>query len=845
MNNRKRALKSPRQAENPVTGPAIPELQECGRLLDALRESEVRSQLAIEGSGDGVWDWNVQTNEAYFSPQWKQILGFSDDELSSSVNEWASRVHPDDIRFVTTELQRHMAGETASYSTEHRVQCKNGTYKWILGRGRIISRTADGKPLRMVGTHTDVTGRRQMENALKESRQRYMAVFDKSPIAIMYYDADGRLEMLNEACTTMFGLIDSGAIKGLCLFDDPNITQETKARLRQGQVVRSEFDFSFDLVRRSNFYPTTKRGIRRIDSVIAPLVDTGHIIGYVAQAQDITEQKRTERAFKQSEANFATFFNSVDSFLMVIDMSGDIIMMNDAVCERLGYTRDELVGTPVVRLHPESKRREAEQRLHEVLQGRADSCPLPFVTSDGREIPCETHVTRGRWNRQEVLFCVGKDISALTFSEEKFSKMFHGNTAVMMLSTLHDSRLIDVNEAFLTGFGYGTREEVVGKTLEELAFFTNPADRQTLRAQALNEGRMGPCEARVLTRQGETRYGLVSGEVLDVQNTKYLITTAIDITYRKQIEEALRQEREFSNSAIDSLPGIFYLLDLDGRLRRWNKNAETISGYAAAGIAGMHCTHFFTREHKSIVAESVRKTFAQGHDAIEADIVAKNGTRTPYFFSGRRITLNGKRYVIGLGMDISNLKDLEQELRVHQDQLEQKIAERTQELETNREELETKTRTLEEVNTALKVLLRQIGEDKKDLEARFVSNIKQLVLPYVEKVKRGRLDHWQQSCLSIIETNLNEIVSPLTQALGQLGLTPRETQIAALIKEGKTTKEIAEIIGVAPSAIDTNRNRIRHKLKLNNKKVNLQAYLQGINGGPALAATPPTPSQKG
>jgi PAS domain S-box-containing protein len=529
-------------------------------------------------------------------------------------------------------------------------------------------------------------------------------------------------------------------------------------------------------------------------------------------------------------------------------MSGDIVMMNDAVCERLGYTRDELIGTPLVKLHPEDKRQEAARALRAMLHGREEYHPPSFVTKDGREIPIESRITRGRWNGQDMLFGVSKDISALTSSEEKFSKMFHSNAAVMMLSTLHDSRIIDVNEAFLATFGY-VRDEVVGKTLDEITFFPNPADREPLRAQALKEGRMNGGEMAVITKQGEIRYGLVSGEVLDVQNKKYLITTGVDITYRKQVEEALRQEREFSNSAIDSLPGIFYLLDIDGNLHRWNKNAETVTGHSSAEIERMHFTHFFSGEQRWAVVEGVRKAFAQGYDALEADVVSKNGAKTPYFFSGRRVTLKGRQYVIGLGMDISNLKNLEQELRTHQDHLEQKIAERTQELETNREELETKTRTLEEVNTALKVLLRQIGEDKKDLEARFVSNVKQLVLPYVEKVKRGRLDHWQQSCLSIIQTNLNEIVSPLTQSLGQLGLTPRETQIAALIKEGKTTKEIAEIIGVAPSAVDTNRNRIRHKLKLNNKKVNLQSYLQSIMGARVAPSTGKaggaTPSTKG
>ena len=114
------------------------------------------------------------------------------------------------------------------------------------------------------------------------------------------------------------------------------------------------------------------------------------------------------------------------------------------------------------------------------------------------------------------------------------------------------------------------------------------------------------------------------------------------------------------------------------------------------------------------------------------------------------------------------------------------------------------------------------------MEARFVSNVKGLVIPYVNKMKTRRLDPEQQSCLNIIEMNLNEIVSPFLQSIGQLGLTPRETQIATLIKDGKTTKEIAQIIGMASSAIDTYRNKIRHKLNLNNKKINLQSYLQSI-----------------
>jgi PAS domain S-box-containing protein len=143
-------------------------------------------------------------------------------------------------------------------------------------------------------------------------------------------------------------------------------------------------------------------------------------------------------------------------------------------------------------------------------------------------------------------------------------------------------------------------------------------------------------------------------------------------------------------------------------------------------------------------------------------------------------------------------------------------------------ELRIKSASLEELNTALKVLLRQREEDKKDLEDRVVSNVKRLVIPYIEKMKKNHLDLQQLSNLNILEANLNEIVSPFLHTVRQLNLTPRETQVASLVKDGKTTKEIAETIGVGISAVDSYRNSIREKLGLNNKKVNLQSYLQSL-----------------
>lgn len=130
---------------------------------EELQESEKRWQFALEGAGDGVWDWNAETNKVYFSRRWKEMLGFSENEIVGTLDEWDSRVHPDDIDSVYADLNAHFNGESDFYQNEHRVLCKDGSYKWILDRGKVIEWTGDGKPLRVIGLHSDITDRKKWE----------------------------------------------------------------------------------------------------------------------------------------------------------------------------------------------------------------------------------------------------------------------------------------------------------------------------------------------------------------------------------------------------------------------------------------------------------------------------------------------------------------------------------------------------------------------------------------------------------------------------------------------------------------------------------------------------------
>jgi len=172
----------------------------------ALRESEVRWQYALEGSGDGVWDWNAQTNEVFFSRQWKEMLGFASSEIGNTFNEWSERIHPNDKASVFHQIKQHFQGETEQYITEHRVKCKDGTYKWILARGKVFTCTKDGLALRVIGTHTDITERKLMEQALRESDERYRSVIATLAEGIVIQQADGRITTCNESAEKILGL---------------------------------------------------------------------------------------------------------------------------------------------------------------------------------------------------------------------------------------------------------------------------------------------------------------------------------------------------------------------------------------------------------------------------------------------------------------------------------------------------------------------------------------------------------------------------------------------------------------------------------------------------------------
>ncbi len=150
----------------------VRDITEQKKIYKELEESEQRWSFAIEGSGDGVWDWDIPASKVVFSKRWKEMLGYAEDELSDNLEEWTSRVHPEDMPKVMADIQAYFSHAIPTYINEHRVLCKDGSYKWILDRGMVVSRDAEGKPMRMIGTHTDITEQRLAADAMRKAKEQ-------------------------------------------------------------------------------------------------------------------------------------------------------------------------------------------------------------------------------------------------------------------------------------------------------------------------------------------------------------------------------------------------------------------------------------------------------------------------------------------------------------------------------------------------------------------------------------------------------------------------------------------------------------------------------------------------
>lgn len=261
----------------------------------ALRESRERLELALWASALGFWDWDLRTGEVFRDERWNRMLGYEPGQVPSTIAAWDALIHPDDQSHVLKELRAHLEGRAPLYRVEYRLRAGTGEWKWILDTGRIAVRDAQGRPLRVTGTHRDVSERKRLEQQLAETRDLLDALVRSAPIAIDLMDLDAKVRLWNPAAERIFGWTAEEVLGRR----HPAVPEEALEEFREhfARVVRGE-----------TVTPMERPSRRKDGTPIAILVSaapvhdaTGRVVATVGTITDVTALKQTEAALLQAQ----------------------------------------------------------------------------------------------------------------------------------------------------------------------------------------------------------------------------------------------------------------------------------------------------------------------------------------------------------------------------------------------------------------------------------------------------------------------------------------------------------------------------------------------------------------
>ena len=281
------------------------------RAEEGLRESEERYALALQGANDGIWDWDLRTNHVHYSARWQAILGYANATVATSIDAWLDRVHPDDVALVRQQLDAHLHGTTDLFESEHRIQRHDDqACFWVLARGMTIT-DAQQRPIRIAGSLTDISTRKQAEDALRESEEQNRLLVEAAPDGVVLFDEGGRVVQMNRAFELLTGYA-TAQLTGQTL-DTLGLVSPEQALYLSASIIKSLQ--GANRLAAAEFRLTDAQGIIRVLGVRAFGLTIHGDRHYLSTMRDITSEKQVEETLRQANAELARAARTKDEFL--------------------------------------------------------------------------------------------------------------------------------------------------------------------------------------------------------------------------------------------------------------------------------------------------------------------------------------------------------------------------------------------------------------------------------------------------------------------------------------------------------------------------------------------------
>ncbi len=542
---------------------------------------------------------------------------------------------------------------------------------------------------------------------------------------------------------------------------------------------------------------------------------------------------------------------------LALDPDGLITGINPAGTRLFGCSKRSLLKTQLSLLADAGDRPVLQQYLRAMGERLTPgSCEMKMVNSQGTVVSVivQSKPVRDKTGRYLGSYAAIIDITRQKEREERY-RIVADYTYDWEHWIGPGKEMLYISPSCERVTGYSKDEFLADESL--LIEIVHPEDRPLVdrhRQDDFERDKPLEIEYRILHRNGTVRWISHACQPVYVGTGTFQgrRSSNRDITARKEIEESLNLQRSLLQVFCDTIQDAIFILDCDGRIQLANPAYLRIVGATADEVLGKTAHEIYgDGETAAQFSESDRLVLQSGQpEVLEEILPSPEGNRV--FLTSKAPYRDSSGHIIGtvnISRDITERKRAEEALKNAHDELERRVAERTSELTAmNRQlsedirerkriervlrkregQLSRRSNEIDEMNITLRTLLEQRDRDRRDLEMRILANVKELIQPCLEKLKTTRMDDRARTYVSVLESNLGEIVSPFAHRHAGRLLSPMEMQVANYIKEGLRSKEVGELLNLSKVTVDFYRNNIRKKLGLRNTKTGLRSYLVSL-----------------
>jgi len=595
-----------------------------------LHNERQRLSDILCGTNAGTWEWNVQTGEASFNERWANIIGYDLQELEPiSIQTWIDFTHPDDLKVSNEILEKHFKREIDYYECECRMKHKDGSWVWVLDRGKIVSWTEDSKPLTMSGTHQDITDRVLIQEELH-------TLLKTIPDLIWLKDKDGVYLSCNIMFERFFGAKEADII-GKTDYDFVNreladfFREHDLKAMVTGQTSINEEWITFADDGHHVFLETIKTPMNDIH---------GTLIGVVGIGRDITNRKRAEVALLESEERYRIVFEGSVNGILAVDLeTGQFNYANPSICQMFGYSETGFMMLTIEDIHPADSLNLVNTNF-ELLrkEEKALSYGLPCLRQDGKifyaDVSAVDAIINGR--KCAVVFFADvterktieaglektrKELAVIKIAADEASDFAESliNTIREPLITLdQDLRVVTVSRSFYEFFKVKP-EETVGQLIYDLGNkqWDIPKLRELLETILPEKTSFDNYEVEHDFANIGKRAMLLNARqiVRGVDEERILLLAIEDITERKTIEASLGKAQEHLRKlsrAVEASPVSVIIMDTTGKIEYVNPYALQMTGYTREETIGKNAQIIEDDSQPEKVSEKLWETISKG-----------------------------------------------------------------------------------------------------------------------------------------------------------------------------------------------------------------------------------------